>query len=160
MANIIAQRMTAQIDGEVVVFLIGMRVNRLWKIHKWLPVALAMPRMLRELGAHPDSGFLGFHQWFGNPTIALQYWRSFDHLERYAKDAQRPHRSAWAAFNRAVASSGDVGIWHETYRIRPGDFECIYNNMPLFGLARATESIAAHGRRESAGGRMNVPSGN
>jgi len=160
MANIIAQRMMAQIDGEVVVFLIGMRVNRLWKIHKWLPVALAMPRMLRELGAHPDSGFLGFHQWFGNPTIALQYWRSFDHLERYAKDAQRPHRSAWAAFNRAVASSGDVGIWHETYRIRPGDFECIYNNMPLFGLARATKSIAAHGRRESAGGRMNVPSGN
>ena len=156
MANIIAQRMTAQIDGEVVVFLIGMRVNRLWKIHKWLPVALAMPRMLRELGAHPDSGFLGFHQWFGNPTIALQYWRSFDHLVRYAKDAQRPHRSAWAAFNRAVASSGDVGIWHETYRIRPGDFECIYNNMPLFGLARATESIAAHGRRESAGGRMNA----
>ena len=95
----------------------------------------------------------------GNPTIALQYWRSFDHLERYAKDAQRPHRSAWAAFNRAVASSGDVGIWHETYRIRPGDFECIYNNMPLFGLARATKSIAAHGRRESAGGRMNAPSG-
>jgi len=145
MANIIAQRMTAQIDDEVVVFLIGMRINRFWKIHKWMPVALAMPRMLRELGAHPYSGFLGFHQWFGNPTIALQYWRSFDHLERYAKDAQRPHRSAWAAFNRAVASSGDVGIWHETYRIRPGDFECIYNNMPLFGLARATKSIAAHG---------------
>ena len=160
MAKIIAQRMTAQIDGEVVVFLIGMRINRFWKFSKWLPVALAMPRMLRELGTNPDSGFLGFHQWFGNPTIALQYWRSFEDLERYAKDAQRSHRSAWADFNRAVASSGDVGVWHETYRIRPGDFECIYNNMPLFGLARATTSVPAHGRRESAGGRMSALSGN
>ena len=154
MARIVAQRMTAEIDDEVVVFLIGMRINRLWKPHKWLPVARAMPRMLRELGADPDSGLLGFHQWFGNPTIALQYWRSFDHLERYAKDASRSHRPAWAAFNRAVANNGDVGIWHETYRIRAGDFECVYNNMPRFGLARATRSVPAHGHRESARGRM------
>jgi len=156
MAKIIAERMTAAIDDEVVVFLIGMRINRIWKLHKWLPVALAMPRMLRELGADADSGFLGFHQWFGNPTIALQYWRSFGHLERYARDAQRSHRSAWAHFNRAVSSNGDVGIWHETYRVRPGDFECIYNNMPAFGLARATTSVRAHGRRDSASGRMSA----
>ena len=154
MAKVIADRMTAQIDDEVVVFLIGMRVNRIWKLHKWLPVARAMPRMLRELSADPDSGFLGFHQWLGNPTLALQYWRSFEHLERYAKDSGRSHRSAWAAFNRTVASNGDVGIWHETYRIRAGDFECIYNNMPLFGLARATRSVPAQGRRESASARM------
>jgi len=77
-----------------------------------------------------------------------------EHLEPYAKDSTSSHRSAWAAFNRAVASNEDVGIWHETYRVRPGDFECIYNNMPLFGLARATRSIPARGRRESASGRM------
>jgi hypothetical protein len=154
MASIIAQRMTAQIDGEVVVFLIGMRINRAWKIHQWLPVALAMPRMLRELQADPDSGLLGFESWFGNPTISMQYWRSFEHLERYAKDAARLHRPAWAAFNRAVASNGDVGIWHETYRVRPGDFECVYNNMPPFGLARATRQIPAGGGRETAAGRM------
>ena len=146
--------MTAQIDDEVVVFLIGMRINRMWKFHKWLPVARAMPRMLRELSASRDSGFLGFHQWFGNPTIAVQYWRSFEHLERYAKDPGSSHRPAWAAFNRAVASNGDVGIWHETYRVRPGDFECIYNNMPLFGLARATNAVPVQGHRESAGARM------
>jgi len=110
--------------------------------------------LLRELSADPDSGFLGFHQWLGNPTIALQYWRSFVDLERYATDSRHSHRSAWADFNRAVASNGDVGIWHETYRIRAGDFECIYNNMPLFGLARATRSVPAQGRRESASGRM------
>ena len=154
MARIIAERMTAELDGEVIVFLIGMRINRGWKLHKWLPVARAMPRMLRELERNPDAGFLGFHTWLGNPTITLQYWRSFEDLERYAKDAALLHRSAWASFNRAVASNGDVGIWHETYRVRPGDFECIYNSMPLFGLARATRSVPARGGRESAGGRM------
>ena len=154
MGNIIAERMTAEIDGEIVVFLIGMRINRVWRLHKWLPVARAMPRMLRELHANPESGFLGFHQWFGNPTIALQYWRSFEHLERYAKDPASSHRPAWAAFNRAIASNGDVGIWHETYRVRAGDFECVYNNMPLFGLARAARAVSAMGRRESASGRM------
>lgn len=154
MAKIIAERVTAQIEDEVIVFLIGMRINRVWKLHKWLPVVRAMPRMLRELEANPDSGLLGFHQWFGNPTIVLQYWRSFEDLERYAKDSNRSHRSAWAAFNRAVASNGDVGIWHETYRIRAGNFECIYNNMPLFGLARATQSVPARGLRDSATGRM------
>ncbi len=154
MVNIIADRLTAQIDDEVVVFLIGMRINRAWKVHKWLPVALAMPRMLRELQADANSGFLGFESWIGNPTLALQYWRSFDHLERYAKDSAHLHRPAWAAFNRAVASNGDVGIWHETYRVRRGDYECIYNNMPLFGLARATRSIPASGRLESARDRM------
>lgn len=32
-------RYTAQLDGSFVVFIIGMRVNKLWAIHKWLPVA-------------------------------------------------------------------------------------------------------------------------
>jgi hypothetical protein len=147
-------RITARFEGEVVVFLIGMRVNRLWKVHKWLPVARAMPLMLNELEADSESGFLGFESWFGNPTISLQYWRSFEHLERYAKDSARLHRPAWAAFNRAVASNGDVGIWHETYRVRPGDYECIYNNMPPFGLAKATPAVPASGALESARARM------
>src|SRR5690348_2830920 len=105
MAQAITQRMTADVDGELVVFLIGMRINRFWKIHKWLPVALAMPRMLRELEADPESGFLSCESWMGNPTIMLQCWKSFDHLERFAKDPARQHRPAWAAFNRAVASN-------------------------------------------------------
>jgi len=154
MSSIVTDRVTARIDDRVVVFLIGMRINRLWKVHKWWPVAAAMPRMLRELAGDPDSGFLGVESWFGNPTIALQYWRSFEHLERYAKDSARLHRPAWAAFNRAVAGNGDVGIWHETYRVRPGDYECIYNNMPPFGLDRATRTVPARGRLDSASGRM------
>ena len=71
---------------------------------------MAMPRMLHELKADSGSGFLGVESWIGNPTIAVQYWRSFEHLERYAKDSARLHRPAWTALICAVASNGDVGI--------------------------------------------------
>ncbi len=156
MAQIRAERLTAEVEEEFVVFLIGMRINRAWKVHKWLPVGLAMMRMLREIQKSPEVGFLGVEQWVGNPTVMMQYWRSFEHLERYAQDPDQEHHPAWTAFNRAVASNGDVGIWHETYRVRPGDFECVYNNMPVFGLAKATKAVPATGRREGAARRMSA----
>ena len=34
MARIFPGRMTADLDGDFVVFLIGMRINKLWKVHK------------------------------------------------------------------------------------------------------------------------------
>jgi hypothetical protein len=153
--TVIKERMCAEPDAEVVVFLIGMRINKPWKIHKWLSMAFAMPRMLRELGLHPELGFLGAHTWFARTIIVLQYWRSVDALNDYAKNRNQAHLPAWAAFNRAVGTGGDVGIWHETYRVRAGDYETIYVNMPPFGLAKATKAVAASGRRESAAGRMN-----
>lgn len=156
MATIRAERLTAESDGDFIVFLIGMRINRAWKVHKWIPVALAMRRMIRQLSASPELGFLGVESWIGNPTLMVQYWRSFEHLEEYATHRQLAHLPAWSAFNRAIGSNGDVGIWHETYRVRPGDYECVYNNMPLFGLARATRAVPATGRRESAPGRMQI----
>jgi hypothetical protein len=155
MAQIFTQKMTAEIDGEFVVFLIGARINKPWKIHKWLPVALAMPRMLKELAAKPDSGFLGYEQSFG---IIVQYWRSFDHLERYARDRDAQHWPAWVAFNKKVGiASGDVGIWHETYRVAPGQYECIYGAMPRFGLAKAARHLSVSDPRDSARNRMAAP---
>jgi len=151
------ERMTAEADGEFCVFLIGMRINRLWKIHKWWPVAIAMPRMLKELQAHPELGCLGGHQWVGNPTILLQYWKSFEQLDDYAKKPDHKHLPAWRAFNQNVARNGDVGVWHETYRVNAGNYECIYVNMPAFGLGKATRLVPATGKRESAAGRMLRP---
>lgn len=154
MTQIRAERVAAVTDEEFVVFLIGMRINKLWKIHKWLPVGLAMGRMLKELHKNPELGFLGVESAFGRTIIMMQYWRSFEHLERYAKDKSHEHLPAWKAFNKAVGSNGDVGIWHETYRVRPGDYECIYNNMPPFGLGNATQLVPAVDLRNTASGRM------
>jgi hypothetical protein len=52
---IIPRRVCAELDGEFVVFLIGMRINRPLRVWRWLPVAAAMPRMLIELGRHPGQ---------------------------------------------------------------------------------------------------------
>ena len=154
MSAVLDRRVTARIDGDFVVFLIGMRINKPWKVHKWLPTVLAMPKMLKELDAAPaDVGCLGYTN-LGLATL-VQYWRSFDHLERYARARQKEHWPAWVEFNRRMKDSrGDVGIWHETYLVRAGEYESVYSGMPLFGLAKAAESAAVTVGTESARERL------
>ena len=156
MVEIIKERMTAEAKGDFVVFLIGLRINKLWKIHKWLPVVIAMPKMISELYANPEMGFMSHEQWFGRTTIMIQYWESFEHLENYAKNKTSNHLPAWEEFNKKIASNGDVGIWHETYLSKPGSYESVYNNMPKFGLAKAMDCVAATGKRQSASDRINL----
>ena len=36
-----------------------------------------------------------------------------------------------------VRYEGDVGIWHETFKVRAGEYESVYGNMPVMGLAAA-----------------------
>ncbi len=82
--------------------------------------------------------------------MLIQYWRSFDELERFAREPSDPHLRAWQRFNKAVGKDGIVGSWHETYTVDPDQFECVYGNMPLFGLGAAMEHMEAVGRRETA----------
>lgn len=125
-------------DGEVVLFLIGARVHRWRRVRSWFPTAVAMPRMLRQLAHKPEVGLLNAHTyWAGRNVIVVQYWRSVEHLGRFAKDPALAHVPAWTAFNKRVAGSGDLGIWHETYRIPADQVETRYGNMAPFGLARA-----------------------
>lgn len=153
MAKIYKQKMTVEMEGEFVVFFIGMRLNKPWKIHKWWPVFSAMPRMLKELSADPESGLLGYR--LVNLFTVVQYWRSFEHLEAYARSKDQAHLPAWRAFNqKAGQSSGDVGIWHETYRIQPGCFEAVYGNMPAFGLGQVGKLVPAAGYLDTARGRL------
>jgi hypothetical protein len=154
MPDIRTGRWAAHSDEPFVVFLIGMRFNRLWKAHKWGPVFLAMPRMLAELRRRPELGLLGADLWFGRTTLLVQYWRSFEQLEAYAKARDSEHLPAWAAFNRSVGANGDVGIFHETYRVAPGDYETVYANMPPVMLGRAAGLVEAEGARRSARGRL------
>ena len=148
------ERLTAAIDGRFVVFLIGMRINQPLKVHKWLPVARAMPRMLTELQQRPELGLLHADMWFSRTILVLQYWRPMDQLLAYAHAKESAHLPAWRAFNRAVGTDGSVGIWHETYEVGPGNYESVYVNMPIFGLARAGTPVAATGPRGSAASRL------
>jgi hypothetical protein len=150
-------RWTAQVDEPMVVFLIGMRVNKLRKVRQWWWVTQAMPRMLRGLAAVPELGLLHQESFIrGRVSLMVQYWQSFEHLERFARDADQPHLEAWRRFNRQIRDSGDVGIWHETYQVAPGGIEAIYGNMPLFGLAAATASVPVGRVGQTAGHRLHA----
>ena len=144
-------------DG-IVVFLIGMRINRLSRVGRWAPALMAMPAMITELVKDPSRGLLGRPRTFrsGRTILVVQYWNSFDDLERYARDPGASHLPAWRRFNRAVRNNGAVGIFHETYRVRAADAETIYVNMPAFGLAAATSEIPVGAGRHTAAARLGL----
>mgnify|MGYP001071241294 CR=1 len=138
-------RTTADAKGDVVVLLIGMRVNRFWAVHLWLPVMLAMFRMLRELAKDPARGLLSRVLLTASPRTyyVVQYWESKEKLYAYATAPDAFHHTAWARLNRKEREGklrGQVGIWHEAYVVPEGSYEAIYGDMPAFGLA------AAHGQ--------------
>lgn len=151
MSRIFNGRYTAKTEEPFVVFLIGMRINQWWRLDKRMPVAAAMSPMLTTLLTHPEKGFLhGEFFWNLQGPVTIQYWRSFEDLERFARQPSEPHLGPWKKFNEAVGRSGIVGIWHETYLVNPNQYECVYGNMPLFGLGAAMEHSPAVGSRETA----------
>ncbi len=153
---IINRRISGEIEGEFVLFLIGVRLNKPWK-PTWLPVFAAMPRMLKELSVKPELGLLHYRMHFGLPnSMVVQYWRSFEQLTAYAQNKDQSHLPAWRAFNKAIGTNGDVGIWHETYIISEGKFESIYVNMPKFGLGAAGTLHDSTQQRASAKGRVGI----
>lgn len=153
MAKVFPGRYSAEIEGPFVVFIIGMRVNRLFALHKWIPVAKAMGPMIKELYQNSEIGFISTEVlWNWRGITLLQYWRTYEQLEQYARGGT--HLEAWKKFNKSVGTDGTVGIYHETYKIEPGQYECIYGNMPKFGLAKAGKHIPAVGRMETSRRRM------
>lgn len=159
MSDIIDRRVCAEIDGSFVLFLIGISVNRPWKLGSWLPTFKAMGPMIAELSRRPELGMLHSRSHFGWPaTMLVQYWRSGDHLEDFTKSRDQIHLPAWQRFNQSVGTNGDVGIWHETYLIEPGKYESVYANMPAYGLGAAGVLQDAVGPRARAEGRRRIQS--
>ena len=157
MSKIFNGRYTAKTDQPFVVFLIGMRINKWWRFDKWLPVASAMGPMLQTLFTNPEKGLLHAEFfWNFNGPVLIQYWRSFEDLERFARHPSDPHLGAWKKFNQAIGADGSVGIWHETYTVNPDQFESVYGNMPRFGLAAAMDHVEAVGRRYTARKRLDA----
>ena len=93
-----------------------------------------------------------FFYWRG--AALVEYWRSFKDLDRFSRDPREPHVEAWRRFNRTIGTDGSVGIWHESYLVEAGRYETIYGNMPVFGLAKASQHVPATGNRETARRRL------
>ncbi|MBH0168165.1 DUF4188 domain-containing protein [Fictibacillus sp. 18YEL24] len=154
MKNIHKGRHVAAVEGDFVVFVIGMRVNKLLSFSKWIPVFKAMGPMIRELYQNPELGFLHTEFHFSWRRVKLiQYWKSFDQLEAYAHG--RTHLVAWKAFNKNIGDDGSVGIFHESYKIEKRSAEAIYNNMPRIGLGKAYSLATVTKNTQRARERMN-----
>ena len=135
-------RWTAEIDGDFVVFIIGARANskiQAFKAFIDLGGRRGMAHMLKYLTQHPEKGLLGYAT--AGLTV-IQYWRSFEHLEAFAKDTDDPHLEVWRNYWRRVGKGTRTGIWHETYLVRAGEYEAIYSNMPPHGLGKAAKLIS------------------
>jgi hypothetical protein len=151
MTAAIKKRMCAELEGEFVVFLIGARILNPLKAWKWWPVVSAMTAMRKELAAQPELGLLHAQDFNAFPdAMAVQYWRSFEHLEAYAKARDHQHLPAWQSFYKTIGMANGIGIWHETYLVSPGRYEAIYGGMPRFGLGMAGELVEAVGARQLA----------
>ena len=150
-------RTTADDTEDAVVFLIGMRIGSWWRLRQWLPVFLAMPRMLSELHSS-QLGLLDARTYVsGRVLLVVQYWSSSEALHAYARATDSEHLPAWRAFSRRAATSPTVGIYHETYLAPRQSRESVYVSMPAHGLAAAVGSTpmagsgAARRRRAAAG---------
>jgi len=141
MANIKQGRWTAEIEGDFVVFIIGARINRPWqlvRIFQDLGGRRGMNHMLQYLTEHPEKGLLGYETM---GIVNVQYWRSFEHLEAFARDQDDPHLAAWRTYWKRVGKDDRAGIWHETFLVRDGEYEAVYGNMPPKGLGKATKLV-------------------
>lgn len=158
-------RVTHAFEGDLVVFLIGMRIHQPWRLDVVARAFTAMPRMVAELERNREAAARGEADALGclgarylldgpHPTV-LQYWRSTEDLYRYASDATLLHCPAWKAFYRYAATAPEaVTIWHETYSVPAGGHESIYGGPARIGLAAIDGVVPISQRGERARERM------
>jgi hypothetical protein len=137
------------------VFLFGMRCSSVRGVRRFLWGLRVLRRVLADLEAHPERGFLtgGVYR-AGRTLIAVQYWESFDALDAYARDHGLPHRRAWQRYLREALDDPTMGLWHETYLADPGTWEGVYINMPPWGLGAGADLLEMGSTKGSARDRL------
>jgi Domain of unknown function (DUF4188) len=152
-------RVAPVIKGDFCVFLIGFRVNGFARgaDNGWL--GKAMGDMLKELQDQPELGCMNCDSYVspnplaGSTFLLVQYWRSYDQLVNYARGQDLKHYPAWMRILKESRESGGLGgIWHETFKVRDGEYEGIYVNTPPFGLGKVG-LVPAIGKMTTSKGR-------
>jgi hypothetical protein len=146
-----AGRCTAQLDGDFVFFLIGAELRDPEQAATAGELLMAMGQMPAELEQDPTKGLLGYQMFGGIGGVIVQYWRSFEALESYAKNPDAKHAPVWRAWNLlAEGERAPAGIWHETFQVSAGKYEAVYQNMPITGLQNAGTPLTVTQARASA----------
>ncbi len=156
MAEVKPGRFTAQVEGPFVIMRVGIRVNHILLFWKWIPTLRATVPLLRALLRAQAPGLLGgFTLLYWQSSIGIiQYWRSFDDLERFAHSEGNGYEALWSRYQTSPGADGSVGLWYEVFSVDAARYEVVYDNTPVIGLAAATEHVPAVGRRETARRRL------
>lgn len=137
----------ARCDGDFVVFLIGVRPNGANPFTKsFSEVGKAFRSMIAELEADPTQGYMGGDVYVGanerkSTIMTVQYWRSYEALQKWTHTKMGTHVNTMIEYMKKDRFEGVNGIWHETYKVRDGEYEAIYAHMPPIGLALATQAV-------------------
>lgn len=148
MFNAINPQININLDDDFVVFQMGICINHLRKLHNWIPAALAMPTMINELSYINEIGFLGYQLIGFFPLVIVQYWKSLEHLYEYTKHRNESNYPAWKYYIQKIKNNDDIGVWHETFRVKAGEIECIKNNIPFYGLSKESDFATSYKIRE------------
>jgi hypothetical protein len=156
MAKVSPGRFTAHIEGPFVVFRLGIRINSSLLLWKWFPTLRALVPILRILLLSDAPGLLGTFSIFylSSGRGIIQYWRSLEELEQFVLSQESPYREFWRRYHQSPGSDGSVGVWYEMFLVESKRYEVVYDNMPVSGLAAASEHVPAVGRRETARRRL------
>jgi hypothetical protein len=162
---IIRGRYAAEIEGDFCVFHVGLIVNSQIPTMDLKKIGDAFSAMVAELEADPERyGFYGATNYIaGNAsvdsTLTIQYWRSQQHVDAYARDHMTKHFPNMLWTSKMMKLSADVGFWHESFTVHAGEYEGVYVNCPQMLLGKAGRVVPATGRRRTARGRLAVTDG-
>jgi hypothetical protein len=117
---------------ELALIRIGL-IGRSWRGR--LFVARLARQVERHLAASKPPGLLSSERFaMGRGHVGWwQYWDGFDRLEAWAR--QTPHSEWWRTALDRIRRRDDVGLYHETFLVRPGDLESLAINAPGVGLS-------------------------
>lgn len=101
-----------------------------------------------------DYGMLSITNWRGqerqsnNIIMIIAYFRSVDDLNRFAHD--EVHRKGWDWYHGFVRETGyrHLGLFHETFLSRAGDYETIYVDTAPTLLGGANVRVAGGDSKE------------
>ncbi|KAK2606728.1 hypothetical protein N8I77_005459 [Diaporthe amygdali] len=144
----------------LVVFHLGVRFNH--------PLGLLSPGA-KEIGDYftamtkalskkrEEFGMLHLTNWratdreTNNTLMIIAYFRDIDALNKFAHD--KVHRDGWDWYHQFAKKEGNshIGIFHETFVTRPGDYETIYVDCPPTLLGASNIKINPGNEKESKG---------
>lgn len=156
MSTLNKERMIAELEDEFLIFIVELQVHKLWQFRRWYPAVQGMNQMLSELIRDKEYGLLSFEYRFSfRRQLFIMYWRSFEHMHDWALNKNATHIAGWKMLNQLMKAHPEVmGFWHESYVVRPNEYESFYRNVPSVGLGLAGTLVPIRGRASTAAQRL------